>query len=127
MSASGPAPRYTLLLVADDPAFAARVRAQLARCPELEVVGEARDAREALDLLLRLEPDAAIVELQVAVVDGRNAAARWLAAVPRLRLILVGAAPDPEVEPLALEMGAVRLVPEAELTAERITALVAGR
>ncbi len=41
---------------------------------ELAVVGEAADGREALELIRELEPDVALVDLQLPGLDGREIA-----------------------------------------------------
>jgi DNA-binding NarL/FixJ family response regulator len=59
------------VVVADDhPAMRAGVVALLGSAPHLEIVGEAGDGREALELVARLGPDVALLDLRMPVLDG---------------------------------------------------------
>ena len=62
------------LLAADDHAIAREgVRAMLASEPDLEIVGEAQDGREALDLCRRLQPDLVLMDVRMPRMDGLEA------------------------------------------------------
>lgn len=65
--------RVTVVLVDDQPL----VRAGLARIlevdPELEVVGEASNGRDAVALVRRLQPDVVLMDVRMPVVDGIDA------------------------------------------------------
>lgn len=59
------------VLVVDDSAFVRKVmRQMLARSPFIEIVGTARDGREALDLVASLTPDVVTLDLMMPGLDG---------------------------------------------------------
>jgi len=59
------------VLVVDDSAYVRKVvRQMLSRSPFIEVVGAARDGREALDLAAELRPDVITCDLIMPELDG---------------------------------------------------------
>ena len=72
-----PTPRWTAVLADDEPWLRADLREQLAACwPELEVVGEAADGVEAVQLVQRLACDVVFLDVQMPRMTGVDAAAR---------------------------------------------------
>jgi DNA-binding NarL/FixJ family response regulator len=96
------------IVVADDhPAMRAGVVALLASASDLEIVGEAADGREALELVARLRPDVAVLDLRMPVQDGVALTTRIVAEHPATRvLILTTYDTDSEIE-RAVEAGAL--------------------
>jgi two-component system, NarL family, nitrate/nitrite response regulator NarL len=77
------------ILIADDHVlFAEALRAVLTALPGVEIVGHARNGREAVELTGRLEPDLVLIDLEMPVMDGLEAIRRIRAtsAVPILML-----------------------------------------
>jgi DNA-binding NarL/FixJ family response regulator len=65
------------LIVADDHALArGGLRAMLGAEDDLEVVGEAADGGEAIDLALKLRPDVVVMDIRMPKVDGIEATRR---------------------------------------------------
>jgi len=65
------------VLIADDhPLFAEAVEATLASEPRFEVVGVARDGREAVELAEALRPDVTLMDIAMPVMDGFEATRR---------------------------------------------------
>ncbi len=90
---SGPAAAPTRVLIADrQPLYRDAVARALRQHPQLQSVGEAADGRTALELIRRLEPEIAIVDVRLEQIDGR----RVLNAVVRdelpTRIVLLAAA-----------------------------------
>jgi DNA-binding NarL/FixJ family response regulator len=75
----------TRVLLADDQALVrAGFRALIESEPDLEVVGEARDGAEAVELTSRLRPDVVLMDIRMPNLDGIEAT-RVLASAPGLR------------------------------------------
>lgn len=100
------------MLVADDsPAARLLLQGILDADPELEVVGQAADGAEAVELAGRLEPDVITMDVAMPGVDGLEATRRIMAHVPR-PIVLVSAVFPPDLQNSfrALEAGAVTLL-----------------
>ncbi|MQY04871.1 response regulator [Actinomadura macrotermitis] len=112
------------VLVADDhPAMRAGVVALLSADPAITVVGEAADGREAVELAERTEPDVALLDLRMPVLDGVAATAR-IAARTRV-LILTTYDTDADIE-RAVEAGAVGYLLKDATREELVAALHAA-
>ena len=72
-----------VLLVDDQPLLRGGFRALLDLEEDIEVVAEASDGQEGLDMVRRHRPDIALIDVQMPVVDG-IAATRLIAADPDL-------------------------------------------
>ncbi|CAM5569124.1 response regulator transcription factor [Streptomyces atroolivaceus] len=96
------------IIVADDhTVMRAGVVALLADEPTIDVVGEAGDGRAAVGLVERLEPDVALMDLRMPVLDGTSATTEIVAGRTRTRvLILTTYDTDTEIE-RAVEAGAI--------------------
>jgi DNA-binding NarL/FixJ family response regulator len=78
-----------LLLVDDQHMVRAGLRMLCDAEPDLDVVGEAADGREAVALAARLLPDVVVMDLRMPGVDGITATSRILAARPTARILVL--------------------------------------
>jgi DNA-binding NarL/FixJ family response regulator len=78
-----------VLLVDDQPLIRAGLRMLCDAEPDLEVVGEAGDGREAITLAERLAPDVVVMDLRMPGVDGISATSRILASRPAIRVLVL--------------------------------------
>jgi DNA-binding NarL/FixJ family response regulator len=62
-----------LVIVDDHPVVREGIRRMLETQDDIEVVGEAGNGREAIDLIRSLEPDVALMDLQMPGIDGVGA------------------------------------------------------
>ncbi|MER7580353.1 response regulator transcription factor [Kitasatospora sp. NPDC097691] len=65
-----------VVLVDDQPLIRTGLRVLIADAPDLEVVGEAGDGAEAVDLVARLRPDVAVMDIRMPNTDGIEATRR---------------------------------------------------
>jgi DNA-binding NarL/FixJ family response regulator len=66
----------TVLIADDQPLMRAALRMTLAGEPDIEVVGEAADGMEAVELAERLRPDVAVMDIRMPNLDGVAATRR---------------------------------------------------
>ena len=59
-----------ILIVDDEPLARGKLRSLLAKETDLEVVGEAKDGRSALDAIAKLTPDLVFLDVQMPELDG---------------------------------------------------------
>ncbi|MFJ8625202.1 response regulator [Kitasatospora sp. NPDC093550] len=65
-----------VVLVDDQPLIRTGLRVLIADAPDLEVVGEAGDGAEAVELVARLRPDVAVMDIRMPGTDGIEATRR---------------------------------------------------
>lgn len=96
------------IVVADDhPAMRAGVVALLTSEPDLEIVAEAGDGRETIELVARLRPDVAVLDLRMPVLDGVAVTTRIVDEHPATKvLILTTYDTDRDIE-RAIDAGAL--------------------
>ncbi|HEX8686034.1 MAG TPA: chemotaxis-specific protein-glutamate methyltransferase CheB [Pyrinomonadaceae bacterium] len=103
--------RVLKVLVVDDSAYVRKVVKQmLSRSPFLEVVGTARDGREALELVRQLEPDVVTCDLIMPELDGVGFVREQMARRPLPIIIMSIANETGEAALTALDAGAVDFV-----------------
>ncbi|MFJ8017719.1 response regulator [Streptomyces sp. NPDC096339] len=78
-----------VVLVDDQPLIRTGLRVLIADTPDLEVVGEAGDGAEAVELVRRLRPDVVIMDIRMPGTDGIEATRRINADPQRRTLVLV--------------------------------------
>ncbi|MFF5125841.1 response regulator [Streptomyces syringium] len=99
--------RLRIIVVDDHTVMRAGVVALLASEPAIDIVGEAGNGREAVELARRLQPDVALIDLRMPVLDGVAATTEIVAARTGTRvLILTTYDTDAEIE-RAVEAGAI--------------------
>jgi two-component system chemotaxis response regulator CheB len=103
--------RVLKVLVVDDSAYVRKVVKQmLSRSPFLEVVGTARDGREALELVAQLDPDVVTCDLIMPELDGVGFVREQMRRRPLPIIIMSIASETGEAALTALDAGAVDFV-----------------
>ena len=115
-------PEIVRVLVVDDSAYVRKVVSQmLERSPFIEVVGTARDGREALEKVAALKPDVVTCDLNMPVMDGVAFVREQMARQPVAIVIISIAAEAGEQVLAALDAGAIDFVQKpTALATERL-------
>ena len=99
------------VVIVDDSAYVRKViRQMLSRSPFLEVVGTARDGREALELVEELRPDVVTCDLIMPELDGVGFIKAQMAKRPVPIVVVSVASESGELVLAALDAGAVDFV-----------------
>jgi len=106
-------PSVRALIVDDSGFFRRRIRALLAEDPAIEVVGEAANGREAVELVRRLRPDVVTMDIEMPEMDGIAAVREIMRRCPTPVLMFSSLTYDgakPTFD--ALDAGAVDFLPK---------------
>lgn len=113
----------TVLIVDDHPSFRASARVLL-ESEGFDVVGEADDGHSALEAVQRLRPEIVLLDVALPDMDGFDVAARLTGVLDGPAVVLVSSRDPADFGPLVGRSGARGFVPKAELSGERVEALL---
>ena len=100
------ADRVRVLLVDDHELVRAGIRSLLERLPEVEVVAEASDGREAIRIVEDHNPDIVLTDIAMPVVNGLELTRQLADKFPNVRVVILSMYSDEEHVSLALRCGA---------------------
>lgn len=106
--------RLRVLVAEDSPVARQLIVCILNGDPELQVVGQAKDGLEAVELTARLRPDVIVMDVTMPAMDGLEATRTIMAHTPT-PIVLVSASYEPDDVNRsfeALEAGALHLLPK---------------
>jgi two-component system chemotaxis response regulator CheB len=105
-------PNKVRVLIVDDSAFMRKVlEAILISDPQLQVVGHAKDGREAIALAESLKPDVVTMDINMPHMDGLQATAQIMTTNPRPIVVVSSDSKDGAASTLkALELGAIEFI-----------------
>ena len=106
--------KESVLVIDDDPGFR-ELASQLLAASGLIVTGEAGSAAEGLAAAVRLEPSAALVDVELPDGDGLDLARELTALSGRLRIVLTSVDREITSDEEARKAGAVGFVAKADL------------
>jgi DNA-binding NarL/FixJ family response regulator len=107
VAVADPAVMTRVLLVDDHRLVRAGLAALLAGTEDIEVVGEAADGRQAVDLAARLHPDVVLMDLSMPVLDGVAATRMILEDSPSTHVVVLTSFADHHRVTEAVAAGAV--------------------
>jgi DNA-binding NarL/FixJ family response regulator len=118
---------YTVLLVDDQELFRDIARRIFEASGAFQVVGEAIDGVDAVDLYAMLSPDLVLVDVQAARMNGFEVTRRILQDDPGASVVLVSLRVDPECERAGREAGALGLIARRDLDVAAVWSLLETR
>ena len=99
-----------IVIVDDQPAVREGLRMRLGLEADMQIVGEARDGNEALDLVPRLRPDVLIMDMEMPLMDGLAATQSLRSLAPETQVIILTIHDDETSRKRAREAGATGFV-----------------
>jgi NarL family two-component system response regulator LiaR len=122
--------RIRVMIVDDHHMVREGLKMFLSTHDDLEVVGEAADGVEAVELCPRVEPDVVLMDMVMPVMDGATATASIRAACPDTQVIALTSFVEEELVERALDAGAISYLlkdSQAERLAQAIRDAYDGR
>jgi DNA-binding NarL/FixJ family response regulator len=112
------------VILADDHTLVrAGIRALLEKLPDVQVVGEAGDGREVLNLVKAQPPDVVLMDIAMPGLNGLEAAERMARDYPDVRIIMLSMHDNEEYVLRAFKAGATGYLLKKAAMAELATAL----
>jgi DNA-binding NarL/FixJ family response regulator len=112
-----------IVLADDHPVVRAGIRAELEKLPDVTVVGEASDGREALELIKAHRPSVVFMDISMRGLNGLEATGRITKEFPQVRVIILSVHQSEEYFWQALKSGAAGYLLKKAATAELAAAL----
>jgi chemotaxis response regulator CheB len=98
----------------------------MARRPDIEVVGEAANGQEAIDLAAALRPDLLVLDLAMPVLDGLSALPTLALVAPETRVVILSAMPVEAFATDARSAGAAAFVQKSTSVESLVDELLRG-
>jgi DNA-binding NarL/FixJ family response regulator len=118
------------VLIADDHAvIRKRVRSILEQHPRFEIIGEAVDGAKAIEEAQRLEPDVVVMNVNMPVLNGLEAAREISTKLPQSAIVILSVNADKRFIEEAKKVGARAYVAKSkagEMLIKAIEAAIAG-
>ena len=95
-----------VLIMDDHPIFRRGIRWILDSAPDIEVISEAENGQEAIDLADRLSPDVVLVDINLPGMNGLEIARVIKRRDPRMRIVVLSVSEDDEQLFNAIKVGA---------------------
>ncbi|HUP73539.1 MAG TPA: response regulator transcription factor [Acidimicrobiales bacterium] len=113
-------PTVHVLIVDDQEPFRSAARLVVEMTDGFEVIGEAADGEQALDLVATLAPNLVLMDITMPGIDGIAATRRIAREHPGIRVVVLST--YPEYQRQALDAGAVAFVSKSAFGPDEIVA-----
>ncbi len=113
----------SVALIDDHPMWRDGVRADLEASGLAQVVGEASDGGEGIDVVLQTMPDVVLMDLQLPTVSGVEATRRIAAEAPHVKVLVLSASAEEEHVLEAVKAGAAGYLLKSSSATEVIEAV----
>jgi DNA-binding NarL/FixJ family response regulator len=101
-----PIDQITVLLAEDHAAYRHSLKLLVEADGDIEVVGEAKNGREAVRLHTRLHPDVIVMDIAMPLLNGLQATRQIMEVSPTTKVLILSAHPDSEYIEQAMMFGA---------------------
>lgn len=101
-----------VLIVDDSPTQRLILRSHLEKDPEIQIIAEARNGKEAVNLCMKTNPDIITMDIQMPYMNGYDAIRRIMAENPRPIVVLTSTESDiePGITFKVIEAGALMVL-----------------
>lgn len=86
--------RIKILLIDDHALFRSGLRSLLQRQEDFDIVGEASDGLEGIKLVTQLKPDVVLLDIDMPVMNGKEALSQILSSHPELAVLMLTVSED---------------------------------
>ena len=115
-------PRCARVLLVDDHRDVLAAAARLLK-PACDIVGEITSGRAVIDSAKKLRPDVVVLDLNLGDASGLELCPAILDAVPGVRVVILTAFTDPEIEYEAFRRGASAFVTKENMGEQLLTTI----
>ncbi|HKN17228.1 MAG TPA: response regulator transcription factor [Candidatus Sulfotelmatobacter sp.] len=113
--------KHTILIVDDSPLIRRSLRLWIEGSLDWEVCGEAENGREAVDRVEALQPDLVILDFQMPVMNGLEAARRIRDLAPWTAMLMFTMHTSSELLKAALEAGVTDVVSKGDRLSDHLS------
>ena len=113
-----------VLVVDDHEMFSEALTLLLAQQPDVNLLGSAKEADEALRMCRAEAPDVVLMDIDLPEVDGVEATRRIREACPRTKVIVLSGLEDPAIVATALAAGACGYIPKTRAAEDLMDVLL---
>ena len=113
----------SVVLADDHHLFRQGLRDLLGKEPDINVVGEASDGRDAIDTVRRTRPDVVVMDVEMPGMNGIEATARIRKSFPAVQVVMLSMHSDPVLIRQTLDKGAKGYVLKKSVSTDLVRAI----
>lgn len=115
--------KHTLLIADDHPILRDGLRALLSNTPDLEVVGEAENGRDAIEKAREFQPQLILLDLSMPIINGTEAMRAIKQRCPEIKIIALTVHKSEEYVRATLDAGADGYVLKDDSSSDLLTSI----
>jgi DNA-binding NarL/FixJ family response regulator len=130
LTISVPVKQITVLLAEDHASFRKTLKILVESDGDIDVVGEAKNGREAVRLTVNLHPEVVVMDIALPLFNGLQATQQIMEISPVTKVLILSSHSDPEYIEQAMILGASGYLikqSSTHLLAEAVRAVVRGK